>query len=73
MCRVREKSPSHLFTCSYLTIPEPFGKDVVFSPMYIFGFFGEMVVAKKNQRAIDGLVLEMLIQTKDVFKNMETY
>lgn len=32
-----------------------------------------MVVAKKNQIAIDGLVLEMLIQAKDVFKDMETY
>lgn len=56
-------------------ILEPFGKDVVFSPMYIFDSFGEMVVGKKttkNQIAIDVLVLEMLIQTKDVFKNMET-
>lgn len=49
MCRVREKSTSHSFTCSYLTILEPFGKDVVLSLMYIFGFFfGEMVVAKKK-------------------------
>lgn len=72
---MREKSTSHSFTCSYLTILEPFSKDVVFPPMYIFAFFGEIVVAKKkkNQIAIDGLVLEMLIQTKDVFKNMETY
>lgn len=74
MCRVREKSTSHSFTCSYLTILEPFGKDVVLSLMYIFGFFLERWWwQKKNQIAIDGLALEMLIQMKNVFKNMETY
>lgn len=70
---MREKSTSHSFTCSYLTILEPFGKDVVLSLMYIFSFFWRDGGDKKKQIAIDGLALEMLIQMKNVFKNMETY